>query len=145
LSGIGQIKAIDTVIREGVDTYDQTTTLVMSYDGNNLFKTTSFLEDAFEEFVLGSTGSANGYVMDWNLGGTGSTGTLRVSGTQGIFRMGMTASYGLTTDTNLATVTQVIHTGELKYRSGEVLYIQNMKPIQRNLEQREEIKIIIDF
>ena len=57
----------------------------------------------------------------------------------------MTASYGLTTDTNLATVTQVIHTGELKYRSGEVLYIQNMKPIQRNLEQREEIKIIIDF
>jgi hypothetical protein len=117
----------------------------MSYDGNNLFKTTSFLEDAFEEFVLGATGSANGYVMDWTLGGTGSTGTLRVSGTQGTFRTGMTAAYGLTTDINTATVTQVVHTGELKYRSGEVLYIQNMKPIQRDLEQREEIKIVIDF
>jgi hypothetical protein len=83
--------------------------------------------------------------MDWTLGVTGSTGTLRVSGTQGTFRTGMTAAYGLTTDINTATVTQVVHTGELKYRSGEVLYIQNMKPIQRDLEQREEIKIVIDF
>lgn len=145
LSGIGQIRAIDSVVREGVDTYDQTTTLVMSYDGTNLFEDTAFLEDAFVDFVLGTTGSANGYVMDWTLGGTGSTGTLRVSGTQGLFLAGMTASYGLTTDPNLASVTQVLHTGELKYRSGEVLYIQNMKPIQRDLEQREEIKIVIDF
>lgn len=145
LSGIGQINAIDTVIREGVDTYDQTTTLVMSYDGTNLFASTAFLEDAFVDFVLGATGSANGYVMDWTLGGAGTTGTLRVSGTQGTFLAGMTAAYGLTTESNLATVSQVIHEGELKYRSGEILYIQNMKPIQRGLEQREEIKIVIDF
>jgi hypothetical protein len=141
LSGIGQITAIDTVIREGVDAYDQTTSLVMAYDGATDFTSTSFPEDLFLDFHLGSTGSANGYVMDWVTAGAGTTGTLRVSGTQGTFRAGMTAAYG----SDIATVTSVIHEGELKYRSGEVLYIQNMKPIQRDLEQREEIKIVIDF
>jgi len=142
LSGIGQIAAIDTVIRQGVDTYDQTTSLVMSYDGTNYFDSDSFGEDAFVHFGYGSTGSGNGYVMDWSSSGaTGTTGTLRISGAQGTFRAGMTAAYGSDT----ATVSQVLHTGELKYRSGEILYIQNMKPIQRDLEQKEEIKIVIDF
>lgn len=142
LSGIGQIAAIDTVIRQGVDTYDQTTSLVMSYDGTDYFDFDSFGEDAFVYFGYGRTGSANGYVMDWSSSGTtGTTGTLRISGAQGIFRAGMTAAYGMDT----ATVSQVIHMGELKYRSGEILYIQNMKPIKRDLEQKEEIKIVIDF
>jgi len=141
LSGIGQITAIDSVIRESTETYDQTTSLVMAYDGTTDFTSTSFPEDSFLGFYLGSTGSANGYVMDWTVGGAGTTGTVRVSGTQGSFRAGMTAAYG----SDIATVTSVLHEGELKYRSGEVLYIQNMKPIQRDLEQREEIKIVIDF
>lgn len=141
ISGIGQITAIDTVIREGTETYDQTTSLVMAYDGTTNFTTSAFPEDTFLPFYLGSTASANGYVMDWSFGGAGTTGSLRLSGTQGSFKAGMTAAYG----SDIATVTSVLHEGELKYRSGEVLYIQNMKPIQRDLEQREEIKIVIDF
>ena len=84
--------------------------------------------------------------MDWSAGGSGTTGVLRVTGTQGKFFVGMIAPY--TVDSAItanASVQQIIHTGELKYRSGETLYIQNMKPIQRGFEQKEEIKIVIDF
>jgi len=141
LSGIGEISAIDSLIREGVDAYDQTTSLVMSWDDTHPFDTYSFSKDNYQSFAYGSTGSANGYVMDWSVGASGTTGTLRLSGTQGRFYAGMTSSY----TEGFATVSKVLHTGELKYRSGEILYIQNMKPIQRGFEQKEEIKIVIDF
>jgi len=146
LSGGGQIVAIDSLIRNGVNAYDQTTSLVMTYDGDAEFDSQSFEEDSYISFAYGATGSANGYVMDWSAGGSGTTGVLRVTGTQGKFFVGMVAPY--TVDSAItanASVQQIIHTGELKYRSGETLYIQNMKPIQRGFEQKEEIKIVIDF
>jgi hypothetical protein len=141
--GLGQILAIDTVIREGVDTYDQTTSIVVGYNGTNLFDSTSFVEDEFVVFDNGATGVANGYVMDWSVVGDGTTGQIRLLGTQGVFEMGMSATYGK--DDSLATISAILHTGELQYRSGEILYIQNMKPIQRSYDQKEEIKIVIDF
>lgn len=163
LSGIAEIVAIDSTVRvleshseccktgiptstDGSSTYDQTTSLVMSYDGNNQFDSQSFVEDIYTAFAYGNTGSANGYVMDWSAGASGTTGTLRVTGTQGKFYVGMTTPYFVDASiTASAQVQQIIHTGELKYRSGETLYIQNTKPIQRNFEQKEEIKIVIDF
>lgn len=163
LSGVAEIVAIDSVIRsltahseccrsgvptstDGGSVYDQTTSLVVSYDGNNQFDSQSFREDDYTEFAYGNTGSANGYVMDWSAGASGTTGTLRVTGTQGKFYVGMTTPYFVDESTTAsAQVQQIVHTGELKYRSGETLYIQNMKPIQRGFEQKEEIKIVIDF
>jgi hypothetical protein len=143
IDGLGQILAIDTVIREGVDTYDQTTSFVVGYDGTNLFDSTSFVEDDFVVFDNGATGIANGYVMDWSVVGDGTTGQIRLLGTQGTFELGMSATYG--EDDSLATISTILHTGELQYRSGEILYIQNVKPIQRARDQKEEIKIVIDF
>lgn len=144
IEGIGQILAIDTVIRNGVDTYDQTTSLVLAYNGTNLFGNTTFEEDSFVNFADTGTGSASGYVMDWFTGGSGTTGELRLLGVQGKFAVGMATTYGETGDYK-AGLTSILHEGELKYRSGEILYIQNMKPIQRSFEQKEEIKIVIDF
>ena len=84
--------------------------------------------------------------MDWSAGASGTTGVLRVTGTQGKFYVGMTTPYYVDSSTTAsAQIQQIVHTGELKYRSGETLYIQNMKPIQRGFEQKEEIKIVIDF
>jgi hypothetical protein len=146
ISGIAEIVAIDSVIRNGVNTYDQTTSLVMEYDGTSLFNSNAFSEDGYTVFTYGNTGSANGYVMDWSAGASGTTGTLRVSGTQGKFYTGMETVYLVSSGvTAVAQVQDIIHTGELKYRSGETLYIQNMKPIQRGFEQKEEIKIVIDI
>jgi len=142
LSGIGEIVAIDSLVQDGVDAYDQTTSLLMSWDGSNEFDSASFFEDNYQVFGgVGATNSANGYVMDWSVGASGTTGILRVSGTQGNIVAGMTSNYS----DGVASVTTVLHTGELKYRSGDILYIQNMKPIQRGFEQKEEIKIVIDY
>lgn len=145
-SGIGEITSIDTIIREGVDTYDQTTRLTVQWDGTNYFDTNSFGEDLYAEFKIGTTANANGYVVDWSAVTAGTSGTIRLTGTQGQFVAGMTAEYRVSnTESAVAEVTSVDHVGELKYRSGEILYIQNMKPIQRNTGQKEEIKIVIDF
>lgn len=144
LSGTAEVIAIDSLVRNAPTTYDQTTTLVMQYDGNREFKSDSFSEDAYKLFSYGLTGSASGYVMDWTPGTT--SGTLRLTGTQGKFYAGMQTTYDIGSGlTAVAQVVTVAHVGELKYRSGETLYIQNMKPIQRGFEQKEEIKIVIDF
>jgi hypothetical protein len=145
LSGIAEITDIQSIVRGGVETYDQTTVLSLSHDGTNLFDANSFFEDEYKEFLIGTT-SANGYVMDWSPGESGTTGTLRLSGTQGKFVQGMSIGYRLDGAIGAsATINEIIHTAELKYRSGEILYIQNMKPIQRGNEQKEEIKIVINF
>lgn len=142
--GLGQILAIDAFVLEGVDTYDQTTTLVVGYDGTNLFEARTFVNDDFVKLEYGTTAQANGYVMSWAVGGSGTTGELRLLGVQGNLVTGMSLPYG-SSDEWSATVDSILHVGELKYRSGEILYIQNMKPIKRSYEQKEEIKIVIDI
>ena len=145
LSGIAEITDIQSMVVGGVETYDQTTVLSLSHDGNKLFDANSFIEDEFKDFIIGTT-AANGYVMDWQSGVSGTTGTIRLTGTQGKFVQGMQVGYRLDGVVGAsATINEIIHTAELKYRSGEILYIQNMKPILRGNEQKEEIKIVINF
>ena len=164
ISGVAKIIEFDTFVRdttrECVDcqsqptdrgsyqsVYDQTTSLVLLYENPNIFSPSSFTEDDYQLFNFGVTSSASGYVMDWSVGASGTTGVLRLSGTQKDFNIGMQTPYR-TEDigiTGTATITNILHVGELKYRSGETIYIQNTKPIQRGFEQKEEIKIVIDF
>ena len=99
--------------------------------------------------MTGST-EGNGYIVDWNPVTGGTSGVLRLAGVQGDIVKGQLIDYTTlgasgTTVTISGSILSVNHLGELKYRSGEVLYIQNIKPIQRDLEQREEIKLVIDF
>ena len=39
----------------------------------------------------------------------------------------------------------VLQVGELKAGTGEVLYVENRRPIRRSLEQRETVTIVIEF
>lgn len=142
--GLGQIIAIDTLVVGATETYDQTTSLVLGYNGNNLFNAQSFVGDDFVQLSYGSTSQANGYVMSWSVGASGTTGELKLLGVQGNFVVGMTTPYGENGEFS-ASLTSVVHVGDFKYRSGEILYIQNVKPIKRSYEQKEEIKIVIDF
>lgn len=145
LSGVAKITEVTTVVEDGNGVYDQTTSMVLNWNGTNFMYDGSFEEDQFVRFDYGSTGFANGYVMDWSQDG-GTTGTIRLSGTQGKFYQGMSVQYksaaGLT---HTGSVNSILHTGELVYRSGDILYIQNTKPIQRRFDQKEEIKVVIDF
>ena len=75
---------------------------------------------------------------------------MMLGGVQGTVLTGQTIDYiaygaSGTPVTVSGVVQSVQHLSELKYRSGEVLYIQNIKPIMRNIEQREEIKLVIEL
>ena len=69
---------------------------------------------------------------------TGTTGALHLTNVVGSF------TAGTYTDAGTNTITKIEYP-DLVIGSGEVLYIQNIKPIQRNLEQKEEFKILIGF
>lgn len=143
-SGGALVSEMVSVVQGGKETYDQTTNLVVQYDGTNLFFDTTFDGDQYITFNYGNTSSANGYVMDWQRT-SGATGNLIVAGTQGTFVPGMTFGYVSGRNEAVSTITAVVHEGDLVYRSGEILYIQNMNPVQRSPDQKEEIKIVIEF
>lgn len=125
--------------------YDQTTRLLVSSDPIVPFTNNSFSDDQYVGFFNGETSSGNGYVMSWERGFGGITGSLILSGTQGKFSSGMTFDYGSTRSPASGTVSSVVREGDFVYRSGDILYIQNMNPIRRNRNQKEEIKIVIEF
>ena len=144
-TGPGKVYSSETELVGVPSTYDLTTNLTIS--GAN-FNTTTFNKDTFVTFATGNT-SGNGYIIDW-IHVTGSTGELKLAGVQGIVATGQSFNYsgigasGTSVEVN-GIVYAVNHRSDLRYMSGEVLYIQNIKPIIRNLEQREEIKLVVEF
>jgi hypothetical protein len=137
----GRILSINDIVRnKSINTvYRQTYKLTIS--GSSL-TTTTFEQDAgFTQqdggATTGSLRYATGNVAEWDYV-TGTTGALHLTNVVGSFTGG---SY---IDSGTDTITK-IEIPELVIGSGEVLYIQNIKPIQRNLEQKEEFKILIGF
>lgn len=145
VSGPGKITAMETRLVNMPTIYDITTSLTIS--GSD-FTTDTFPVDSHVYFSTGST-AGNGYVIDWTIPTGTTSGTLRLSGVQGTVLTGQNIDYWVmtsgTTGTVSATISDITHQGELKYRSGEVLYIQNVNPITRDIEQREEIKLVIEL
>ena len=92
-----------------------------------------------------SADSSYGTIVEWTATTGATNGTLLLSGVNGTFVAGMTSSYTYSDSTYVATITEVTQEPDLKYRSGEVSYIQNIRPVQRDDDQREEIKIVINF
>ena len=91
-----------------------------------------------------------GTVVDFTVaGGLGFTGIISLNNLTGIFSQTATLTftpYGTTANTALSTVTiNSITNPEIAVGSGELLYIENVRPIQRNIEQSEQFKIVIGF
>ena len=146
MSGPGKVSAITTELVNVPPTYDLTTEVTLV--GENFISGT-FARDAKVSFALGLT-SGIGYITDWVPATGGTNGAMRLSGVQGTVLAGQLVEYQTfgpsgTIDTVSGTIQSVNHMSELKYRSGEVLYIQNIKPVMRNIEQREEIKLVIEL
>lgn len=146
LSGPGRVNAVETDLEGIRNVYDLTTT--MSIVGTSMTKETFYLDERVS-FAAGLT-VGYGFIMDWASATGGTSGILRLSGVQGIVQSGQTLSYisqgtSGTTSEFTATVDSVSHLSEFKYRSGEVIYIQNVKPILRDIEQREEFKVVIEL
>jgi len=116
----------------------------LTYDGSTIFNSSSFdLDDAVASLSGGST-VGTGKVIDWATGGSGTTGYLRILGVTGTFSAGNKILYNNSSTTG-ASISTIISTPDILYRSGEIMYIQNIRPITRSIEQKEEIKLIIQF
>jgi len=81
--------------------------------------------------------------------GSGTTGTIHLTNLTGSFNSTDRLSfipYGSTAETSLTTVSITsIQQPEVRVGSGELLYIENVRPVERNAEQSEEFKIVIGF
>jgi hypothetical protein len=119
--------------------YDQTVRLEVYYDG-----TVSFDDESFTRDSIVTNTSASGYVMDWTPATGATTGNLRLLPISGSFAVSQNLIYN-NSGTTGAVISSIISEPELKYRSGTVLHLQNIRPVERALEQKEEIKLIVEF
>ena len=124
------------------DTLDATKSITMSSTSGN------FLPD---EKITQATTGAIGYVVDWN----SSTNVLRYIqpqfADQGVDANGdltaFSSTYTVTGANSSVTGTPSSHdtTPEFTHDSGDVIYIENRKPISRAADQTENIKLIVEF
>jgi len=127
--------------------FDNTVRIDLDATGNQtvdgLVESSFGLDDIITNYQTGISGSSF-RVLSWVPSVTGAAGTGSVRGVD-YFTGLQISDYLYDPDgTTLGQVTGV--TGpELNYNSGEVLYIQNMRPIERSPQQEEEIKIMIGF
>ena len=142
LSSTTQIARIsigsDTFIETSeIPVYKTTTTLVVQ-DGGGSFTSSSFtLDDGITQENSRIFTTAN--VASW-VATSGTTGELVVTNTAGGFTNGNTFA---SPDGNYQI--QSVIEPDLVKGSGEVLYIQNIRPISRQKRQREEFRISIGF
>lgn len=81
--------------------------------------------------------------------GQGFTGYIYLSNVRGIFNTADTlfySVYGSTAQTQIPnTGINSLQNSEIAIGSGELLYIENVRPVERNIEQTEQFKIVIGF
>ena len=146
VSATAKVVDIGETTRDSTTIYDQTTSLNLRTTVANPFSSNSFRVDSLVRGLTGATTQGTGLVVEWSYSSTGSTsGVLRLSGVKGSFNntfIQFSDSQGVTANSLIASVN---HEEELLYRSGELIYIQNTQPIKRNIEQREEIKVLFQF
>jgi hypothetical protein len=96
--------------------------------------------------VQGVTGSyhkyASGKVFDWEFVNP-SYGKLYVTDVKGVFKSVQTD--GLTGTTLGQYIVSAVQPPEIDRTSGEVLYINNIRPISRITGQKEEFRIRLGF
>jgi hypothetical protein len=144
-SGIATIMDIGETTRNSTTVYDQTTAISVVTAISNPFNKGTFSTNTLVSGITGATTQGTGYVVDWTSVTGATQGTLRLYGVDGVFtgtRIAFTDANGTSAN---AIVTGISHEKELKYRSGELIYIQNVQPITRSIEQKEEIKVLFQF
>lgn len=113
-------------------------TTIFEVSGSGLDSTTFTLDDGITQEINRLYRTAN--VASWTPSISGNTGSLILTNVVGDFIAGSTfvapsGEYGINSVTE----------SELVRGSGEVLYIQNIRPIDRQQKQREEFRISIGF
>ena len=141
LNSSTKIARIDKGINSYIDVsstpvYKMTTTLEVS--GTGFDSSTFALDQGVTQENNRRLTSAN--VASWTVG-SGTTGSLVLTNVAGGFSAGGTIE---SPSLNNVTVTKIANP-DLVIGSGDVLYIQNIRPITRKQNQREEFRISVGF
>ena len=140
------VKSSDETTNLAADRFQQGATLSQG-EGSKIAR-----GDVLEWFTFGGTTgeihltnvSAHGFANSsagWTAGGTG--GDFITPGVDDPSGLSAAGTAGISGESNL-TVYEVTKP-EIEPASGEVLYIENIRPTTRNIEQEEEFKILIGF
>jgi len=141
------------LVRNPVDSGTGSTATASTLDATKSMTFSSVLAFQADEKITGSSTGAVGYVIDAI--STSTTTTVRYIQPQ-FANQGVDANGNLTEFTVSDTVTgatsgvsgspaSVDTTPELTHDSGDILYIENRKPISRAADQTENIKLIVEF
>jgi len=141
------------LVRNPVDSGTGSTATADTLDATKSMTFSSVLAFQADEKITGSSTGAVGYVVDAI--STSTTTTVRYIQPQ-FANQGVDASGDLVEFTTSDTVTgatssvsgtpaSVDTTPELTHDSGDILYIENRKPISRAADQTENIKLIVEF
>ena len=145
-TGTAKIVDVGEITRDSVSVYDQTTSISLLTTSANVFSNNSFKADQFVRGMTGTNAQGTGLVVEWTPNSAGYTGgILRLSGVKGNFTNTNIQFVDSSSLTANAATTNILHEEDLLYRSGQLVYIQNTQPIKRNIEQREEIKVLFQF
>lgn len=141
---IAQVSGFEEIFTNNVPLYNCTWILGVSNEANPL-SNTSFLIDTS---VTGGSGTSssnepNGKCLDWVVDDSLTGGNLIVTDVKGIFNVG--DSIGSSLYSSTTSVINSILPPDISVHSGEIIYTQNMKPIDRGPEQRERYQIILKF
>jgi hypothetical protein len=145
-TGTAKIIDIGEITRDSASVYDQTTSISLLTTVANVFSENSFVADQFVRGMTGTNAQGTGLVVEWTPNSAGYTGgVLRLCGVKGNFTNTNIQFVDSSSLTANAATTNILHEEDLLYRSGQLVYIQNTQPIKRNIEQREEIKVLFQF
>jgi hypothetical protein len=139
---VASVSGFDNIYANTVPTYNCTWTLGISGDS---LTTSSFPIDIGVTGGSATTGpqEPTGLCLNWVVDDTGTGGTLTLTEAIGIFNTG--DSIGSSSYSSTTSVINNITQPEIKQNTGEIIYAQNMKPVEREQEQREQYQIILKF
>lgn len=144
--------SFEPTIIEDSGEYDTTTKITIvsaSPMTDGVLASTSALDGTIKQTNSNTLKKVTGTVIDFKVPvSPGFTGTLYLSDVRGTFNSTdslIFTPYGTTADNSLSVSINSIVNPDIQVGSGELLYIENVRPIQRNIEQSEEFKIVIGF
>lgn len=151
---VGVIKNVSkSGLTEGKNSYRTTTVLTLrsiSSPDSDLLSPSDFSED---DFIKQESSGATGIVVSWKVSEDLTTGTLILTGTDGIFDPTPTSAQKILKliDGTYTSTYKDFEIGvwdfpllpEVSRYSGKMLYIENIRPVVRGDDQMEEFKIII--
>ena len=128
-SGSGNYQIDEKITQNGTDAEGR----VVEWDSAN--KILYYVQEKYSTYGVLDTGANKGNLIPFS-----GTGTIQ----------GATSSVTYTPSSSSSTVNNVVFTSgyadpEMKRDTGEIIYVENRRPISRASDQTEDIKIVVEF